>query len=206
MQVTLSTHDRRKVLRWWQSLMLSQSEITTLNESLKDQGERPISVAPTIYKAQLKRCNSIDDAMMTEGFRALWLGLSASRLDESNPAPALERFAAIALILAHVKENSPHSLAKAAGTIGDHDKPIVSEIRFAQLQQAKTPDEFITRLRRIVKQLKGKVSVVSDEQTRGISEDIFRWFNEHYAFIPRQADKRIALQWAMDYYSVTSQK
>lgn len=206
MQVTLSTHDRRKVLRWWQSLMLSQSEITTLNESLKDQGERPISVAPTIYKAQLKRCNSIDDAMMTEGFRALWLGLSASRSDESNPAPALERFAAIALILTHVKENSTHSLAKAAGTIGDHDKPIVSEIRFAQLQQAKTPDEFITRLRRIVKQLKGKVSVAGDEKTRGISEDVFRWFNEHYAFIPRQADKRIAVQWAMDYYNATSQK
>ena len=36
--------------------------------------------------------------------------------------------------------------------------------------------------------------------------DIEQWFKEHNTLRPRKADKRIAVQWAMDYYRAASKK
>lgn len=177
------------VLRWWQSMYLPPSQ-------LKEKGIAP---APSGQKAQLKRCESADAALLAPGFRALWQQLPAS-IQDTHKAQTLECWATIAAALVHVKADTGTKLATAAGLKGEGDKSVVSELRFAQLQNAKTPDEFLRRLRRILQQVDGKVSVQS------LAEDIEHWFREHTDVRPRQADKRISVRWAMDYYRAASGK
>lgn len=181
------------VLRWWQSMFLDAA-------TLKEKG---IISAPTSHKAQLKRCDSTDAVMLQEGFRALWLALLEKGLEDTSQN--LEAWATVAAILVHIKQDNGEKLATQAGKKVDKhgqitDKSIVSELRFAKLQNAPTPDDFLKRLRRIVQQLDGKVSPTK------VAGDILQWFDEHYAWVPRKADKRISVRWAMDYYQSASSK
>ncbi|MGO3346255.1 MAG: type I-E CRISPR-associated protein Cse2/CasB [Marinomonas sp.] len=185
------------VERWWSSMFLDV-------KILKDKHIQP---APTSYKAELKRCNSVDEAMLQEGFRSLWMPVfdELQDLSEEKQTQKLEAWATVAAVLVHIKKDNGEKLAVQAGKKVDKqgaatDKSIVSELRFAKLQNAPTPDEFLTRLRRIIQQLDGKVSPVR------VAEDILKWFDEHYSWQPRKADKRITVQWAMDYYQSASQK
>jgi len=179
------------VERWWNSMFL---DVKTLKE-------KHIQPAPTSHKAQLKRCHSADDAMLQEGFRSLWMPVfdNLQGLSEERQTQKLEAWATVAAVLVHIKQNNGEKLAVQAGKKSDKqgaspDKSIVSELRFAKLQNAPTPDEFLTRLRRIIQQLDGKVSPAK------VAVDILQWFDEHYSWQPRKADKRISVQWAMDYY------
>lgn len=181
-------HSSQQTLqRWWQSMVLPAHELKKLH----------IQPAPSSHRAQLKRCESADAAMLTEGFRALWLSLDDATRERPH---AIECWASIAAILVHIKQDDTCKLAIAAGRKGDGDKSVVSELRFAQLQQAKTPEDFVRRMRRMVQQVGGTLSVVE------LGRDIERWFSEHSQFRPRQADKRISVQWAMDYYRAASGK
>jgi CRISPR system Cascade subunit CasB len=182
-------HSKKIVLRWWQGMNLPADQ-------LRAKGIVP---APTAHKAQLKRCESADAAMLTEGFRSLWLSLDDD-ITVSGNAGVIECWATIAAVLVHVKNDTKVKLAQAAGAKGDGDKSIVSELRFSQLQNAKTPEDFLRRVRRIVQQIKGEVAVV------GLAHDIQLWFAEHGQLRPRKADKRISVQWAMDYYRAASGK
>lgn len=177
------------VQRWWQCMFLSPDE-------LKKTGMFP---APTAHRAQLKRCDSIDAAMLTEGFRKLWFSLP-EEITEKAKSTEIECWATIAATLVYVKNDSNTKLAEAAGSKAGGEKSVVSELRFAQLQDAKTPDDFLRRLRRILQQIKGDISVVS------LAQDIEQWFKEHNTLRPRKADKRIAVQWAMDYYRAAAKK
>lgn len=174
---------KSSVLRWWQGMMLSGDELKA----------KHIPPAPSGLKARLKRCESIDAAMLSEGFRSLWFSLPPELTENAKPAD-IERWATIAAALVYVQQSSDASLAAAAGTKGNGDKSVVSELRFAQLQSAKTADEFLRRLRRILLQIKGKVAVVT------LAQDIEQWFIEQNLYRPRKAENRIAVQWAMDYY------
>lgn len=185
----MDDHSKKVVLRWWQSMMLPTEQLKSLH----------IQPAPTVFKAQLKRCESADAAMLTEGFRALWLSLSADIINQNDPRN-IECWATIAAVLVHVKSESNNNLAVAAGKKGDGDKSVVSELRFAQLQNAKTPQDFLRRLRRIVQQVKGDVSALN------LAADIQQWFSEYGQLRPRKADKRISVKWAMDYYRAASGK
>lgn len=177
------------VQRWWQCMFLSPDE-------LKKTGMFP---APTAHRAQLKRCDSIDAAMLTEGFRKLWFSLP-EEITEKAKSTEIECWATIAAALVYVKSDSNTKLAEAAGSKAGGEKSVVSELRFAQLQDAKTPDDFLRRLRRILQQIKGDISVTS------LAQDIEQWFKEHNTLRPRKADKRIAVQWAMDYYRAAAKK
>jgi|GEM_PF-674101 CRISPR system Cascade subunit CasB len=190
------------VSRWWQSMFLDTSELK----------EKHIQPAPTSHKAELKRCDSADDAMLSEGFRALWIALLNSGLEEAllsmskeTQTQKLEAWATVAAVLVHIKQDNGEKLAVQAGKKLNKqgeptDKSIVSELRFAKLQNTPTPDDFLKRLRRIIHQLDGKVSPTK------VVADILQWFQEHYDRQPRKADKRITVQWAMDYYRSANQK
>ena len=190
------------VNRWWQSMFLDTSELK----------EKHIQPAPTSHKAELKRCDSADDAMLSEGFRALWIALLNSGLEEAlqsmskeTQTQKLEAWATVAAVLVYIKQDNGEKLAVQAGKKLNKqgeptDKSIVSELRFAKLQNTPTPDDFLKRLRRIIHQLDGNVS-----PTKVVS-DILQWFQEHYDRQPRKADKRITVQWAMDYYRSANQK
>lgn len=189
---------KRMVERWWQSLFLDAA-------SLKEKNILP---APTAYKAQLKRCQSADDAMLQEGFQVLWrevLDDALCALSEEKQAQKLEAWATVAAVLVHIRQDNGEKLAIQAGKKVDKqgkitDKSIVSELRFARLQNSPTPGDFLKSLRRIIQQLDGKVSPVK------VAADILQWFDEHYAWQPRKAEKRISVQWAMDYYLSANQK
>ncbi|MDC9589306.1 type I-E CRISPR-associated protein Cse2/CasB [Xenorhabdus sp. XENO-10] len=198
--------DESRLMRWWESMFLSPSELK----------EKEITPAPTLYKAELKRCQDIEAVMLAEGFRALWFSLpkditgitgenvteestTETVITEETKQKNIILWAMIAMTLVYVKTNTTTNLATAAGTKTENDKPIVSTHRFAQLQAAKTPEEFIIRLRRILQQLKGQVSVLS------LARDIEQWMKEqwmkeHHQSRPRRANKRLSVQWAMDYY------
>lgn len=180
---------QHSVLRWWQSMYLSPNELY----------KKGITPAPNAQKAQLKRCRDLDAVMLTPGFRALWQSLPES-ITEHATSNDMECWATIAGALVHVKHDSAQNLATAAGSKTKSDKSRVSELRFAQLQDTKTPDEFLRRLRRILHQLDHSVLVSS------LAKDIYQWFGEHSQFYPRQADKRITVQWAMDYYRAAGTK
>ncbi|MBC8951443.1 type I-E CRISPR-associated protein Cse2/CasB [Xenorhabdus sp. PB62.4] len=179
---------KSRLMRWWESMFLSASELQ----------EKKIPPAPTLYKAQLKRCQDIDDVTLTEGFRALWFSLlekdSEGSNSEENEQKNITIWAMIAVTLVYVKVNTTTNLATAAGTKTENDKSVVSALRFAQLQATKTPDEFIMRLRRILQQLNGQVSVLS------LANDIEQWMEEHHQSRPHRANKRLSVRWAMDYY------
>ena len=171
------------ILCWWQSMFLP-------SEQLKGKGIVP---APSAHKAQLKRAESLDAVMLTAGFRALWLSLPDGMIAAAKPEK-IECIAAIAAVLIQVKNNVTDKLATVAGKKTEGDKSVISELRFFQLQNAKTPDDFIRRLRRILQQVKGEAAVVA------LAKDIEMWFSEYYGIKPNQASKRMSVQWAMDYY------
>jgi CRISPR system Cascade subunit CasB len=100
----------------------------------------------------------------------------------------------------HVRKDTKQKFAFQAGRKTDGDKSVVSELRFSQLQNSKTPDEFLRRMRRILKQINGEVSVEE------LGNDIEQWFFEHNQFRPRKAEKRISVRWAMDYYRAATLK
>lgn len=175
------------VMRWWQAMTLSEQELTALK----------IRPAPTVFRAELKRAETPEAVLMTQGFRALWLSL---------PEPARQRrswsmlaWATLAGVLSHVRlQDDSRSFAASLGKIDTNtDKPRVSELRFQQLQGARTPEEFYRRLNRLVKQVKGQTRVAS------LAKGILDWFDEHYGYAPLRADKKIAVRWAMDYYQAT---
>jgi CRISPR system Cascade subunit CasB len=179
------------ILRWWQSMFLS-------TEQLKEKGIMP---APSAHKAQLRRADSLDAVMLTAGFRALWLSLPEDLIADKPEEKQVEImlcFAAIAAALIQIKINSTDNIATVAGKKNEGNKSVVSELRFSQLQNAKTTDDFIRRLRRILQQVNGEVSVTK------LAKDIEGWFLEFYDTRPNQASKRISVQWAMDYYRAAS--
>lgn len=176
------------VSRWWKSMMLSPAE-------LKQNG---IILAPTVYKAQLRRCDSDESTILSEGFRALWSSLPEEITDKAKYT--MTTWSAIAQVLVFVKKSSENSIAFESGKKEVGDKSIVSELRFTQLQNAKTSEELVKRLRRILQQLKGKTSPVK------MAADIERWFYEQTNTQPHKASDRIAVRWAMDYYKSASVK
>jgi len=183
----MDTRSKNSVLRWWRSMMLSSFRLEELN----------IYAAPAAHKAQLKRCQSADSAMLTDGFRALWLSLD-NDITNKTDGNIIEAWATIAVALAQVKVDSNLKLAQAAGMKGPGGNSVVSELRFSQLQNSKNPQDLLRRLRRIIQQVKGEVNVVN------LADNIHQWFSEHHQLRPRKADKRISVQWAMDYYQSSS--
>lgn len=177
------------LLRWWQSQMLPIDELKA----------KKIQPAPSGMKARLKRCESVDAAMMSEGFQNLWQCLPEN-LTEHATANDIERWATLAAALVCVKQDGDMTFAMAAGSKGKGEGAVVSEMRFAQLQSAKTSDEFLRRLRRILQQINGKVGVIS------LAKNIEQWFLEQNESYPRKADKRICVQWAMEYYRAQGMK
>ncbi|GAB3029560.1 type I-E CRISPR-associated protein Cse2/CasB [Bowmanella dokdonensis] len=179
---------RLALLNWWEALSLSPEELK----------RKKRQAAPSRWRAELRRCNSPDALLLTEGFRALWQALPEPVRSNASDHHVLA-WACIVGALAYVESQSDTSFATSLGQIKDNsDKSVVSELRFQALQQAKDPDELYRRVRRLVKQIKGKVSVLS------LADDILCWFDEHHYPRPTSASNKLAVRWAMDYYKASS--
>ncbi|AUJ72263.1 type I-E CRISPR-associated protein Cse2/CasB [Pseudoalteromonas sp. NC201] len=179
------------VYRWW---------ISMSNDEERQSAHR-VKPAPTVFRAQLKRAARLDDVYLTQGFSALWQDLPAE-IHDNQKHWLMPCFAVIAKSLSMVRgHHDSGSFAHDLGRVeAEGEKPLVSELRFQNLQAAKNEQEFVTQLSRLLAQLNNKTNILS------LADDIACWFEEHNYQAPRRADKRIAVRWAMDYYKDVANK
>lgn len=114
--------------------------------------------------ARLRRCSSVNQAIAEPPTRKLFKKLDFEiprgdsdvwRLDN------VERVAALAVVLAHVKDNDRRRIAIAIGAPpgGEANEALVKPNRFRTLMAARTGDEIMTSFRRVVAMLDGTASV-----------------------------------------------
>lgn len=175
-----------EVLRWWR----------TMAPQDVDEGSSTPRIN-TKRRAELNRCGDPAQVMLTEGFRAL-LEKITDQLAEADVDYQLtdydfEALACAAGLLARIRQSDQKSFASGLGNI-ENDKPVVSELRFQQLQTAISGDDFYRRMQRLLAQLGKTANVLS------VFDDVLCWFAEHHSQQPRTSEKRLAVRWAIDYY------
>lgn len=190
-RVVLTGDEAFAVRHWWRRLTLPVEALKTFTEA---------PAWPKGVRANLRRCESLEAAMLTEAFRHLWYRLPVPR----GAVPRdirLQAWACIALVLAEVREERPdatlgNQLGKQKKETG---KPCMSELRFQQLMECRSPEELILRLRRAV--------ALSDRQ--GISvvhlaDNIALWWQEYQGELSTQPSRRLGFLWANDYFESLS--
>lgn len=168
-----------------------------LREALKDwwkslednRGER----------ARLRRCADPLMASLEKGSFRLRQKLLYQKLPKRINQP--EIIGTIAACLAHVEEDDESmSFAKQLAKPSKFgDEPRLSELRFLQLQKAKTWQDFFTFLRRAVILLDKKANICS------LADDIIQWgleFSPSNYFVSRfKPAQSLKYRWAEEYYT-----
>ncbi|MCP4115901.1 MAG: type I-E CRISPR-associated protein Cse2/CasB [Desulfobacteraceae bacterium] len=146
------------------------------------------------HRARLRRCHSPDQVMLERGFHELL------RDYVSWPAYQIRGVAMVAGLLAHAKESdSPKGELfgrQLARSKKGSDTPVLSELRFNQLQKARQPEDIYRLLRRIILLLDREVNVLS------LAEFILAWdldysFKNHH---PDDPSKSLHFKLASNYY------
>ncbi|MFB9869330.1 type I-E CRISPR-associated protein Cse2/CasB [Vreelandella sulfidaeris] len=190
--VGLKRDEAAALRRWWQRLTLTPQELKALT---------PQPSFPRGVRAVLRRCDSADAAMLTQGFRELWAMLPEATKKTEYQEEQLQVWSCIALISAELrKEEKGVSLAKRLGQQKDSTgKPLMSELRFQQLLSCRTPEEFIQRLRRALALAnKQDISVVL------LASVIALWWREHRGRLSAKPTQRLGFVLANDYFAATS--
>lgn len=147
-------------------------------------------------RARLRRAESPDDVLLTEAFRNF---LQAMPEEWASPRQ-MPASALVAAIVAHVNSDEKRqyealSFAAQLATPKDGgDKPLLSELRFRQLQKSHDPTEFFRRLLRAVRILDRNVNIPS------LANDALHWMQEYHKGVDRNPQDRLAFCWANDYY------
>lgn len=178
--------------RWWQRLTLPPHELARLTK------QRPL---PPGVRATLRRCDSAEAAMLSQGFRELWAALPEATKQTNYRAEKLQVWSCVALIAAELRdEKSDISLATRLGQQKDlTGKALMSELRFQQLLSCQTPEEFIQRLRRALALANKKdISVVL------LASVISLWWREHGGRLSAKPTQRLGFVLANDYFDATS--
>ena len=190
--VALKLDEAAAVRRWWQRLTLTPHEL----EKLTKQRSLPRGV-----RAVLRRCDSAEAAMLTQGFRELWAMLPDATKQADYRDEKLQVWSYIALITAELREEKKSaSLALRLGQQKEQTgKPLMSELRFQQLLSCRAPEEFIQRLRRALALAdKRDVSVVL------LASVISLWWSEHRGRLSAKPTQRLGFVLANDYFAATS--
>lgn len=179
--------------RWWQRLTLSA-------EALKAHTDAP--PWPKGMRATLRRCDTIEAAMLTEAFRHLWNSLPAQdEQPERQRDRRLQAWACIALVVVELREDAPK--VPLGACLGQQKretgKPCMSELRFQQLMTSRTPEELVQRLRRALALVdKRGISVVH------LADNVALWWREYQGEISSQPTRRLGFIWANDYFAATA--
>lgn len=162
----LGSKSRDELDDWWQSL-----------HAPEDADQRRRQDRQT--RAELRRCGSTLQVMEVAGYHALRARLRPLGLPESEHAAA--QLAVVAASLAHIKKPGQREPAVAFST-GESpgDPPPVSPLRFRQVLEARTPDELLLRLRRVLPLARGLDPIQ-------LAADAFHWSD------------RIRKQWVFAY-------
>jgi len=183
---------RRRLLVWWARLHGQPSLI----KQLVGEGSPPLF--PPAQRAELRRCHTVDDVLLTEGFRNLWFSLDEET--QKNEANMLA-WGMIAGALADVRQHdASKSFAAALGSQKEKTgKPYASELRFAKLQKSDGVDSFLRRCRRSIALLGGTAHVTS------LADGILHWSREHQGDSSSPANQRLAVRWATDYFTALAE-
>jgi len=168
-----------RVLQWWYRLA-----------GQKDDG---LAAYPSGVRAVLRRAQSPDDALLSAGFRNLWLDLPSRRRTPWD----MRAWGAVATVLAEVRHHVPdRTFAAAMATEKENGGgPRVSELRFQQLLRSNDLDELTRRARRAVHLIDEAVDV------RSLADDLLLWHREKNGRYASRPDHRLAVRWADAYYT-----
>lgn len=184
--LALSKDEAFKVRLWWQRLTLPPQDLATHTKA---------PPWPKGMRARLRRCESAEAAMLSDGFRHLW-----QRLPEQSPHyrdERLQQWTCIALVLAEIRDETPS--ASLGSRLGQEKngtgKPCMSELRFQQLMDCHSPQELVQRLRRALALIdKRDISVVH------LADNIALWWREYRGQPAAKPSQRLGFVWANDYF------
>lgn len=153
------------------------------------------------WRAELRRADVPESLLLCAGFRALVKPFRGWVMNHEWKWFALAIATGVA---AHVKQmDDSASFASQLGKPKKGSKnPPLSAMRFSRLNQAHDHDEFYRLMIRAVRQLDGKVNLIS------MIDGIFLWCREQYETtnpVPfeRSPFQRPALRWATEYFQAT---
>lgn len=191
-QILRDESQRRRLMMWWGRLHDQPSPLSEV------AGDGAPPSFPPAQRAELRRCHTVDDVLLTEGFRNLWFSLGENA--PANEANMLA-WAMVAGALADVRKNDPSKpFAAAMGSQKEKTgKPYLSELRFAQLQKSDGLDSFLRRCRRSIALLGGTAPVTS------LADGILLWGREHQGDVRSAAQERLAVRWATDYFTALAE-
>ena len=158
---------------WWNSLQPRETE-----NGYRHPGDRAAL-------ARLRRCATPMEAAMEPATIDLFRLLGFPPTDTN-----LRRVAALAAVLAHVRESTKETLARALGPPqgGKAEEALLKPLRFKRLMGARGPDEILTGFRRAVQLLGGKAKV------NDLATLILVWDQDN-------CGDRARVRFAFDYYN-----
>lgn len=188
----LSLGEAVAVRRWWQRLSLSPVELKQLT---------PQPGLPRGVRAALRRCDTLDAALLTQAFRELWRILPEATREASFMDANLEKWGSIALVLAELRAEVPDkALATRLGQQqGTTKKPIMSGLRFQQILACHTPEEMVQRLRRALA-LAGR----SEASAVLLADVVALWWREYRSGPSARPTHRFGFVLANDYFGATA--
>ncbi|WP_434657841.1 type I-E CRISPR-associated protein Cse2/CasB [Chromobacterium violaceum] len=155
-------------------------------------GGGPFAMLGRGDRGQLRRCATSEDVWLLSAFHLLLQVLRDNKVEARADELAL-----VAAVTAHAKHVPGKEFAHSLGQKkpGGEGSPVMSELRFRQLQTCRDEDSFFRQARRAVNLLGGEVDVGK------LAVDLLQWvweFRAEHPSLPPQ--KRLKLRWATAYY------
>ena len=130
-------------------------------------------------RAELRRCETVADALAVEATHALHAALGGSLKHQAD------RLALIAISLANIREDDPLS---AAARFGHGERPALSPLRFQTLFRTEDPTDLMRTLRRALAQINYRANVAY------LARDLLYWGDN------------VRTRWCFDYYGAPIQE
>ena len=161
--------EQKDLNTWWENLQKSRAD-----------------------RAMLRHAGNAEDVLLTPAF-SKFLKVMPAHWSEPN---RLYDSAMVAGLLARVKKSTQKSFAKSlAMKRNSGGMPVMSELRFKQLQKSRTTDEFFQRMARAIALIDSKVELCS------LADDVLLWLKEQRQPSDKDPHRRLAVRWAFDYYT-----
>lgn len=154
-------------------------------------------------RAELRRASSLDEVRSQEGYWILadvFFAKECGLAENTVHHQALTLFVAVAIYAKANNSNAPFA-SQLSEKVRGGERNFLSKLRFEQLVNSETDEEFCRRLIRAVK-LRGANGV----NLFSLADSIFLWVQEwqkRLHDLPANPDpfKRNSVRWAKDYYS-----
>ena len=118
-------------------------------------------------RAILRRCATLDAVALSAPYQRFYRRMLGYGWPADARPAQLDRLAAIAGLLAHVKKDTDERLPKAMSP--DNADPLVSELRFRDLLKIETADDLFVSLRRALPLIKYEANVEK------LAHDVYGW-------------------------------